>query len=87
MNSGIKNMNLLSAESVKTVIYIATVIISIMLFYGAIDKRVVVLETKNANKISRDELYEKLDNLKNDINLKIETEIKMLKEEMKNVSK
>jgi|GEM_PF-3120562 len=87
MNSGIKNMNLLSTESVKSLIYIATVIISIMLFYGAIDKRVVVLETKNDNKISRDELYEKLDNLKNDINSKIETEIKMLKEEMKNGSK
>ncbi|GJQ63520.1 MAG: hypothetical protein SCALA702_25730 [Melioribacteraceae bacterium] len=74
----------ISNEIVKTLVYIAGVIISIMLFYGAIDKRVVILETENNTKIDRGELYEKLENLKKDINQKIESEIKTLKEELKN---
>lgn len=73
----------LNNEIVKTLVYIAGVIISIMLFYGAIDKRVVILETENNSKIDRGELYEKLETLKKDINQKIESEIKSLKEELK----
>lgn len=84
MNSSVKSGAFLTGESMKMFIYVASVIISIMLFYGAIDKRVIILETKEKNKIEREELYEKLEDFKNDINTKIENEVNKLKEEIRN---
>lgn len=61
-------------ELLRFIIYVISVVTAAILFYGAIDKRVTILETEYAYKIDRKELYESLEKMKNEINLKIEKE-------------
>ena len=66
-------------ELIKFVVYIVTVVAAAMLFYGAIDKRVTILESDMKYKVDEGKLYNRLDQLKEDIYKKIETEIKKVK--------
>ena len=71
-----KIKNLISNEGMRMIIAICTVVISIMLFFGAMDKRVTTLETEMQYKVDERRLYERLDKLQEDINNKIENEFK-----------
>lgn len=51
----------------RDVIYIIILIISVIMAYGMLDKRITVVETEQKYKISRQELYNKLDELKKDL--------------------
>ena len=66
-------------EVVKFIIYVVSLAIGVMIFYGAIDKRVTVIETELKFKVDDKKLFEKLDQLKEDISRKIETEIQKVK--------
>lgn len=62
-------------ELVKFVVYIISIVISFMLFYGAVDRRLTIVETEMLHKVDDRKLFEKLDQLKEDLAKKIETEI------------
>lgn len=62
----------------KFVVYIVTLAISVMLFYGAIDKRVTIVETKLEQKVDLNQVMDRLDKLESKIESKIENEVKKL---------
>jgi hypothetical protein len=66
-------------ELVKFVVYIVSIVISFMLFYGAVDKRLTIVETEMLHKVDDRKLFEKLDQLKEDLSKKIESEIQKVK--------
>lgn len=66
-------------ELIKIVLYVAGVIISIMIFYGAVDKRITTIETEMKYKVDDNKLFEKLDQLEFKIGQKIEIEIAKIK--------
>jgi len=69
----------LTMEIVKFIIYVVSLAITIMIFYGGIDKRLTVVETELIHKVDDQKLFEKLDQLKEDLSKKIETEIQKVK--------
>ena len=66
-------------ELTKFIIYIVSIIVVVMLFYGTMDKRVTVVETEMLHKVDDTKLFEKLDRLKEDLSKKIEIEIQKIK--------
>jgi len=68
-------------EAIKFVLYIVSLVIAAMLFYGAIDKRVTILETEMPHKVDQEQLFDRLEDFKQDINNKIELEVRKLKNE------
>ena len=66
-------------ELTKFVIYIVSIIVVVMLFYGTMDKRVTVVETEMLHKVDDTKLFERLDQLKEDLSKKIEIKIQKIK--------
>ena len=66
-------------ELTKFIIYIVSIIVVVMLFYGTMDKRVTVVETEMLHKVDDTKLFERLDQLKEDLSKKIEIEIQKIK--------
>lgn len=66
-------------ELIKIIFYVASLIISIMIFYGAVDKRITMIETEMKYKVDDNKLFEKLDQLEFKIGQKIEIEIAKIK--------
>jgi uncharacterized protein YoxC len=65
----------LALDLTKFFVYLITIIISISFAYNSIDKRISIIESEMNHKVTTTKLMEKLDEMKNDINRKIETEI------------
>ena len=66
-------------ELTKFAIYVVTLIIAIMLFYGEMDKKVTIIQAEMAHKVDDTKLFERLDQLKEDLSRKIEIEIQKIK--------
>lgn len=73
--------NKLNLELLKFIIYLVTIVISVTLAYGAIDKRVTVLESEMQHKVDYIKLFEKIDLVKEDLAIKIEVEVKKLNQQ------
>ena len=69
----------ITIEFIKFIIYIVSLAVAVVIFYGAIDRRVTVIETELKFKVDEKALFEKLDKLKEDLGKKIETEIEKIK--------
>ena len=65
-----------TTDLIKFILYVITLAIVVMMFYGAFDKRVTVMESEMRYKVDKEELFKKLDDLKTSIML----EIKEIKE-------
>jgi len=65
----------LAIELIKFFLYIVTLIISIAFAFNSMDKRISIIESEMKYKVNTTLLLEKLDQVKDDINKKIETEI------------
>jgi uncharacterized protein YoxC len=69
----------LAIELIKFFLYIVTLIISIAFAFNSMDKRISIIESEMKYKVNTTLLLEKLDQVKDDINKKIETEISKVK--------
>ena len=66
----------ITADLAKFILYVVTLAVMIMLFYGAFDRRVTIMESEMQYKVGKEELFKKLDELKTSIM----NEIKEIKE-------
>lgn len=73
----------LAVELIKFSVYIITLVISIAYAFNSMDKRISVLESEMKYKVNTAILLERLDQVKDDINKKIETEIEKVREAKK----
>lgn len=62
-------------ELIKFFLYIVTLIISVAFAFNSMDKRISIIESEMKYKVNTALLLEKLDQVKDNINKKIETEI------------
>ena len=69
----------LTIELIKFFLYIITLVISIAFAFNSMDKRISIIESEMKYKVNTDLLLEKLDQVKDDINKKIESEISKVK--------
>ena len=69
----------LALELIKFFLYIVTLIISIAFAFNSMDKRISIIESEMKYKVNTDLLLEKLDQVKDEINKKIESEISKVK--------
>jgi len=69
----------LAIELIKFFLYIVTLIISIAFAFNSMDKRISIIESEMKYKVNTDLLLEKLDQVKDEINKKIEIEISKVK--------
>ena len=69
----------LAVELIKFFLYLVTLIISIAFAFNSMDKRISIIESEMKYKVNTTLLLEKLDQVKEDINKKIETEISKVK--------
>lgn len=69
----------LTFEVIKFVIWIISLAVAVMVFYGSMDRRVTVVETELRFKVDEKALFEKLDKFKESLEKKIETEIQKVK--------
>ncbi len=69
----------LAIELIKFFLYIVTLIISIAFAFNSMDKRISIIESEMKYKVNTTLLLEKLDQVKDDINKKIESEISKVK--------
>ena len=69
----------LAIELIKFFLYIVTLIISIAFAFNSMDKRISIIESEMKYKVNTDLLLEKLDQVKDEINKKIESEISKVK--------
>ncbi|MHB8854205.1 MAG: hypothetical protein ACYC6P_12745 [Ignavibacteriaceae bacterium] len=65
----------LAIELIKFFLYLVTLIISIAFAFNSMDKRISIIESEMKYKVNTTLLLEKLDQVKDDINKKIESEI------------
>ncbi len=65
----------LAVELIKFFLYIVTLIISIAFAFNSMDKRISIIESEMKYKVNTTLLLEKLDQVKDEINKKIESEI------------
>ena len=65
----------LAIELIKFFLYIVTLIISIAFAFNSMDKRISIIESEMKYIVNTTLLLEKLDQVKDDINKKIESEI------------
>jgi archaellum component FlaG (FlaF/FlaG flagellin family) len=61
------------------IIYLVALIITAMLAWGTMDTRVSVIETRMENKADKQELFQRLDDMRVRIEQKIETEVNKIK--------
>ncbi len=69
----------LAVELIKFFLYIVTLIISIAFAFNSMDKRISIIESEMKYKVNTTLLLEKLDQVKDEINKKIESEISKVK--------
>ena len=69
----------LAIELIKFFLYIITLVISIAFAFNSMDKRISILESEMKYKVNTTLLLEKLDQVKDEINKKIEVEISKVK--------
>ncbi|MHB8580957.1 MAG: hypothetical protein ACYDA4_14030 [Ignavibacteriaceae bacterium] len=69
----------LAVELIKFFLYLVTLIISIAFAFNSMDKRISIIESEMKYKVNTTLLLEKLDQVKDDINKKIESEISKVK--------
>ncbi len=69
----------LAIELIKFFLYIVTLIVSIAFAFNSMDKRISIIESEMKYKVNTTLLLEKLDQVKDDINKKIESEISKVK--------
>jgi uncharacterized protein YoxC len=69
----------LAIELIKFFLYIVTLIISIAFAFNSMDKRISIIESEMKYKVNTTLLLEKLDQVKDEINKKIESEISKVK--------
>jgi len=69
----------LAVELIKFFLYIITLIISIAFTFNSMDKRISIIESEMKYKVNTDLLLEKLDQIKDEINKKIEPEMSNFK--------
>ncbi len=69
----------LAIELIKFSLYIVTLIISIAFAFNSMDKRISIIESEMKYKVNTTLLLEKLDQVKDEINKKIESEISKVK--------
>ena len=69
----------LAIELIKFFLYIVTLIISIAFAFNSMDKRISIIESEMKYKVNTTLLLEKLDQVKDEINNKIESEISKVK--------
>ncbi len=69
----------LAIELIKFFLYIITLVISIAFAFNSMDKRISIIESEMKYKVNTTLLLEKLDQVKDDINKKIESEISKVK--------
>ena len=69
----------LAIELIKFFLYIVTLIISIAFAFNSMDKRISIIESEMKYKVNTTLLLEKLDQVKYEINKKIESEISKVK--------
>ena len=69
----------LAIELVKFFLYVITLIISIAFAFNSMDKRISIIESEMKYKVNTTLLLEKLDEVKDEINKKIELEISKVK--------
>ena len=70
----------LAIELIKFFLYIITLVISIAFAFNSMDKRISILESEMKYKVNTTLLLEKLDQVKDEINKKIEVEISKFKQ-------
>lgn len=66
-----------TTEIIKDVLYIIGIIAAVVLAYGALDKRVTILESSS---VTKQELYDKLEYLRLEIKKDIKEAIKEIKQ-------
>lgn len=66
-----------TTEIVKDVLYIIGIIVAVVLAYGALDKRVTILESSS---VTKQELYDKLEYLRLEIKKDIKEALKEIKQ-------
>ena len=69
----------LAIEQIKFFLYLVTLIISIVLAFNSMDKRISIIESEMKYKVNTTLLLEKLAQVKDEINKKIESEISKVK--------
>ena len=69
----------LAIELIKFFLYLVTLIISIAFAFNSMDKRICIIESEMKYKVNTTLLLEKLDQVKDEINKKIEYEISKVK--------
>ncbi len=69
----------LAIELIKFILYIITLVISIAFAFNSMDKRISIIESEMKYKVNTTLLLEKLDQVKYEINKKIESEISKVK--------
>ena len=69
----------LTIELIKFFLYIITLVISIAFAFNSMDKRISIIESEMKYKVNTTLLLEKLDQVKDEINKKIESEISKVK--------
>lgn len=69
----------LTIELIKFFLYIITLVISIAFAFNSMDKRISIIESEMKYKVNTTLLLEKLDQVKDEINKKIESEIEKVK--------
>ena len=69
----------LAIELIKFFLYVITLIISIAFAFNSMDKRISIIESEMKYKVNTTLLLEKLDEVKDEINKKIESEISKVK--------
>ena len=72
----------LAIELIKFFLYIVTLIISIAFAFNSMDKRISLIESEMKYKVNTTLLLEKLDQVKDEINKKIEIEISKVKKKL-----
>jgi hypothetical protein len=66
-------------DIIKFAVYVITLLIAAMTAYSAINTRIAVIETKMEQKVDKEELFRRLDDMRIRIESKIETEVKKIK--------
>lgn len=69
----------MAVELIKFFLYIITLVVSIAFAFNSMDKRISIIESEMKYKVNTTLLLEKLDQVKDEINKKIETEISKVK--------
>jgi hypothetical protein len=69
----------ITIELAKFIIYVITLTITAIIFFGTFDRRITVVETELQHKINEKQLFERIELMEEKLSKKIEQEIKKIK--------